>query len=70
MFALPIVVFLIEAGWYALVALVFSAALPRRAYLAAKKPLDRFAALVLGGLGLRLVLEGLVFEGLVPALKR
>jgi threonine/homoserine/homoserine lactone efflux protein len=62
MFVLPIVVFLIEAGWYAL---VFSAALPRRAYLAAKKPLDRFAALVLGGLGLRLV-----FEGLVPALKR
>jgi len=55
---LPGVVFLVEAGWYALVALVFSAPMPRRAYLAAKKPLDRLAALVLGGLGLRLVIEG------------
>ncbi|KAA3514837.1 LysE family transporter [Agrobacterium vitis] len=55
---LPAVVFLVEAGWYALVALVFSAPIPRRAYLAARKPLDRCAALVLGGLGLRLVFEG------------
>lgn len=55
---LPGVVFVVEAGWYALVAMVFSATLPRRAYLAAKKPLDRVAAVVLGGLGLRLVYEG------------
>ncbi|MCF1493354.1 LysE family translocator [Agrobacterium vitis] len=55
---LPGVVFLVEAGWYALVALVFSAPIPRRVYLSAKKPLDRLAALVLGGLGLRLVFEG------------
>ncbi|MBB4009606.1 LysE family translocator [Allorhizobium taibaishanense] len=55
---LPGVVFLVEAGWYALVALVFSAPMPRRAYLAARKPLDRLAALVLAGLGLRLVIEG------------
>lgn len=58
MLVLPAVVFLIEAGWYALVALVFSSPMPRRVYLAAKKPLDRAAALVLGGLGLRLVMEG------------
>lgn len=59
MFALlPLVVFTVEAGWYALVAMVFSAPLPRQAYLAAKKPLDRIAALVLGGLGLRLAFEG------------
>lgn len=59
MFALlPAVVFTVEAGWYALVAMVFSAPLPRQAYLAAKKPLDRVAALVLGGLGLRLAFEG------------
>lgn len=56
---LPVVVFVVEAGWYALVAMVFSAPLPRRAYLAAKKPLDRVAALVLGGLGVRLLYEGL-----------
>jgi threonine/homoserine/homoserine lactone efflux protein len=55
---LPEVVFVVEAGWYALVAIVFSATLPRRAYLAAKKPLDRVAAVVLGGLGLRLVFAG------------
>jgi threonine/homoserine/homoserine lactone efflux protein len=56
---LPIVVFAVEAGWYALVALVFSAPLPRKAYCSAKKPLDRLAALVLGGLGMSLVFEGL-----------
>lgn len=56
---LPGLVFLVEAGWYAAVALVFSAPAPKRAYLAAKKPLDRVASLVLGGLGLRLAFEGL-----------
>ncbi len=39
-FALPIGVFAVEAGWYTIVALAFSARRPRRLYLAAKT-LDR-----------------------------
>ena len=53
--ALPIGVFVIEAGWYAAVALVFSAARPRAAYGRAKHVVDRLAGLVLAGLGVRLV---------------
>ena len=50
-------VFLIEAGWYAVVAVVFSAAGPQAAYLRAKAWVDRAAAGVMGLLGLRLVAE-------------
>jgi threonine/homoserine/homoserine lactone efflux protein len=52
---LPIGVFAIEAGWYAIVALLFSSYRPRQAYLAAKSWIDRTAGLVMGGLGLRLI---------------
>jgi threonine/homoserine/homoserine lactone efflux protein len=52
---LPIGVFAIEAGWYAIVALLFSSYRPRQAYLAAKSWIDRAAGLVMGGLGLRLI---------------
>ncbi|WP_207483816.1 LysE family translocator [Arenibaculum pallidiluteum] len=50
-------VFAIEAGWYTLVAVAFSAAGPQAVYLRAKTWLDRAAAAVLGLLGLRLVTE-------------
>jgi threonine efflux protein len=48
-------VFVIEAGWYALVATVLSSSRPRRAYLGYKAWVDRTAGLVMVGLGLKLV---------------
>jgi threonine/homoserine/homoserine lactone efflux protein len=52
---LPAFVFVVEAGWYAIVALALSSASPRAAYLRAKTVVDRVAATVLGILGLKLV---------------
>ena len=57
--ALPVGVFLVEAGWYAIVALAFSARRPRKVYIAAKAWIDRAAGAVMAGLGLRLILSGL-----------
>ena len=48
-------VFLVEAGWYAIVALVLSSPAPQRAYLSCKAWVDRAAGTVLFGLGLKLV---------------
>ncbi|NEJ69042.1 LysE family transporter [Rhizobium phaseoli] len=59
MVALPLGVFAVEAGWYSIVALAFSARHPRRLYLASKSWIDRAAGTVMGGLGLRLILSGL-----------
>ena len=53
--ALLVVVFLVEAGWYSLVALMLSSAGPQQAYLSGKAWVDRVAGLVMFGLGLRLV---------------
>jgi threonine/homoserine/homoserine lactone efflux protein len=47
--------FTIEAGWYAIVALTFSAATPRAIYLRAKTTIDRLAGAVIGLLGAKLV---------------
>ena len=58
-FALPPLIFLQETAWYALVALAFSSQRPRTAYLGAKLWIDRGAAVVIGGLGLRLVYEAI-----------
>lgn len=58
-FALPIGVFAVEAGWYTIVALAFSASRPRRLYLAAKTWIDRLAGTVMAGLGVQLVTSGL-----------
>jgi threonine/homoserine/homoserine lactone efflux protein len=55
--ALPPLIFSIEAGWYAIVALLFSADRPRRAYLGGKRWFDRAAGTVIGFLGLKLALE-------------
>ncbi|HET6620115.1 MAG TPA: LysE family translocator [Dongiaceae bacterium] len=56
---LPPLVFTLEAGWYAIVALAFSAARPRALYLGAKLWIDRFAGGVVGLLGGRLILEAM-----------
>jgi threonine/homoserine/homoserine lactone efflux protein len=49
-------VFMVETGWFAVVAMLLSAAAPRRAYLAGKTWVDRAAGTVMAALGLRLVL--------------
>jgi len=54
--ALPPLIFLVEAGWYIVVALAFSSDRPRAAYLHAKSWIDRTAGVVMAGLGLRLLL--------------
>jgi threonine/homoserine/homoserine lactone efflux protein len=51
----PPVAFTIEAGWYSIVAVGFSAQRPRAAYARAKKWIDRVAAGAIGLLGVRLV---------------
>lgn len=54
---LPPLVFALEAGWYTVVALIFSSPLPRAAYLRFKGSIDRVAGTVIGALGLRLLLD-------------
>jgi threonine/homoserine/homoserine lactone efflux protein len=46
----------VESGWYALVAVAFSARVPRAAYARAKTAIDRWAAVALGALGAALAL--------------
>jgi threonine/homoserine/homoserine lactone efflux protein len=53
----PPLIFALEAGWYTIVALAFSAARPRAIYLGAKLWIDRCAGGVVGLLGGRLILE-------------
>ncbi|UGQ46715.1 LysE family translocator [Massilia endophytica] len=53
--ALPVLVFCVEAGWYGTVALCFSSKAPRALYLRSKTLIDRFAAVAVGALGLRLL---------------
>ncbi|WP_322883622.1 LysE family transporter (plasmid) [Sinorhizobium medicae] len=57
--SLPPMIFLVEAAWYAAVALAFSANRPRGVYLHFKDWIDRIAGAVIGALGLRLLMEGL-----------
>jgi len=52
---LPPLVFAVEAGWYVLVAVCFSSRRPREAYLNSKIWIDRVAATVIFGLGVRLI---------------
>ncbi|HEX9446900.1 MAG TPA: LysE family transporter [Dongiaceae bacterium] len=52
--------FAIEAGWYTIVALTFSAATPRRLYLHAKGFIDRAAGTVIGFLGAKLVYNAVI----------
>lgn len=55
-FALPPLVFTVEAGWYTVVAACFSGRRPREIYLRMKKWIDGLAAGAIGALGLRLML--------------
>lgn len=54
---LPPLILLVEAGWYIVVALAFSSARPRAAYLRSKRWIDRLAGSVMGVLGLRLIVD-------------
>lgn len=51
---LVVLVFLVEAGWYALVALSLASERPRSVYLRCKTWMDRLAGGVMIGLGLKL----------------
>src|SRR6266850_692224 len=53
--AIVFMIFAMETGWYALVAVAFSAARPRQAYLRSKMWIDRAAGAVLALLGLKLI---------------
>ncbi|WP_374306883.1 LysE family translocator [Dongia sp.] len=55
---LPLILFLIEGGWYSAVALAFSTARPRAVYLSFKAWIDRTAGAVMAALGLRLIFSG------------
>jgi threonine/homoserine/homoserine lactone efflux protein len=55
MLALPVLLFVVEGGWYGAVALAFSTARPRAAYLRAKTWIDRAAGALMAALGLRLI---------------
>ena len=61
--ALPLTVFAIEAGWYAVVAVAFSSGRIRDRYLRAKKWVDRVSAGVIGALGLRLIGSAFHLDG-------
>jgi threonine/homoserine/homoserine lactone efflux protein len=52
---LPFLVFLVEAGWYSIVALALSSESSRSAHLRSKMHVDRIAGGVMGLLGLKLV---------------
>jgi threonine/homoserine/homoserine lactone efflux protein len=54
---LPALIFAVEAGWYTIVAVVFSAPRPRAAYLQSKAWVDRAAGVVMGALGIKLIFD-------------
>lgn len=55
-FIVPLVIFVIEAGWYSIVALALSASSPRAAYLRSKVWIDRAAGGVMALLGIKLII--------------
>jgi threonine/homoserine/homoserine lactone efflux protein len=57
MLILPLLIFVIEAGWYAIVALALSASSPRAAYLRSKAWIDRAAGSVMALLGIKLIVS-------------
>jgi threonine/homoserine/homoserine lactone efflux protein len=56
---MPVLVFALETSWYALVAVILSAAGPRAAYLRAKTTLDRIAGGVMTLLGAKLLYDAM-----------
>ncbi|WOZ79564.1 MULTISPECIES: LysE family translocator [Kosakonia] len=59
-YVIPLMSFVIDAGWYSLVALLLSAEKPRRVYLRIKTAVDRTSATVLSILGIKLIYSSLV----------
>ncbi len=55
--ALPFLVFLVEAGWYTIVAITLSSKSSTTLYLSLKSTIDRAASMVMGALGLKLLSE-------------
>lgn len=53
---LIVMTFLVEAGWYVIVALAFSSSRPKEIYLNSKSIIDRAAALTIGALSVKLIL--------------
>lgn len=53
--ALPLLVFVVEAGWYSIVALALSSAPLQNTYLRSKSHVDRAASTVMAFLGLKLL---------------
>lgn len=58
-YLVPLMSFLIDAGWYSLVAFLLSSEGPRRAYLRMKRKIDLISSAVLGLLGIRLIFTSL-----------
>jgi len=56
-FSLPIIVFIIETGWYSVVALLLSSTSSRDAYLRYKSWIDRLAGGVITFLGIHLIVN-------------
>lgn len=56
-FVLPLLIFVQETAWYAIVAFAFSSSRPRALYLRARTWIDRAAGAVIGLLGLRLLID-------------
>lgn len=56
---LPVLVFALETGWYAVVAVLLSTAAPRAGYLRAKGIIDRLAGAVMALLGAKLLADAL-----------
>lgn len=59
MIALPVLVFVLETGWYAIVAVLLSTSAPRAGYLRAKGVIDRVAGAVMALLGTKLLTDAL-----------
>lgn len=58
-FAIPPGIFLIETGWYLIVAFAFSTSRPRAVYARFSAWIDRVAGTVLGGLGAYFAFDGI-----------
>ncbi|MFH5036216.1 LysE family translocator [Citrobacter portucalensis] len=56
-YVIPAMSFIIDAGWYSLVALLLSAERPRRVYLRIKGQVDRVSATILSFLGFKLIIS-------------
>lgn len=55
--ALPFLIFVVEAGWYTAVAIALSSPSSSAFYLGSKLHIDRFASLIMGALGIKLLVD-------------